>query len=271
MGKSRVTPLKTITVPRMDLTAAVVSVKLHKFTIEQLDLPIHKTVFWMDSTIVLQYIRNEARRFQTFVANRLSVIHNAFSLCQWRHVDSLRNPADYASRGFSIAETAKLRCWLNGPSFLGQDESEWPRLPGEISGLPEEDRELKKKNAQVHMTVQEDSLPSLLSRYCCLYKLLTSVAWLLRFKNNLRRQSGEVRNGSLTVDEIVTATRVVVKVVQRQAFPKELTVLPKVSHGIPSLTTTSQRNKFVFVGYVSPLRKFSPVIYDGVICVVNIR
>ena len=45
MGKSRVAPLKTITVPRMELTAAVVSVKLHKFIIEQLDLPIHKTVF----------------------------------------------------------------------------------------------------------------------------------------------------------------------------------------------------------------------------------
>ena len=94
MGISRVAPLKTITVPRMELTAAVVSVKLHNFIIEQLDLPIHKTVFWTDSMIVLQYIRNEARRFQMFVANRLSVIHDASSPCQWRHVDSLRNPAD---------------------------------------------------------------------------------------------------------------------------------------------------------------------------------
>ena len=51
MGKSRVAPLKTITVPRMELTAAVGSVKLHNFITEQLDLPIHKTVFWTDSTI----------------------------------------------------------------------------------------------------------------------------------------------------------------------------------------------------------------------------
>ena len=192
------------------------------------------------------------------------MIHVASSPCQWRHVDSLRNPADYASRGFSIAETAKLWCWLNVPSFLGQEESEWPRLPDENPELLKEDRELKKKNAQVHMTVLEDSLQSLLSRYTCLYKVLTSVAWLLRFKNNLRCQSGEVKKGSLTVDEIVTATREVVKVVQRQPFPKELSVLQRVSHGNPSLTTTYQRNKFVFVGYVSPLRKFNPVIYDGV-------
>ena len=184
------------------------------------------------------------------------MIHDASFLCQWRHVHLLCNPADYAT----IAETAKLRCWLNGPSFLGQEENEWPRLPDEIPELPEEDHELKKKDAQVHMMVQEDSLKSLLSRYSCFYKLLTSVAWLLCFKNNLRHQS-EVNKGSLTVDEIVTATREVVKVVQRQAFPKELTVPRRVLSRIPSLTTTSQRNKFVFVGYVNPLRKLNPVLF----------
>ena len=265
MGKSRVAPLKTITIPRMELTAAVVSVKLHKFIVDQLDLPIHKTIFWTDSTIVLQYIRNEARRFQTFVANRLSVIHDASSPCQWRHVDSLRNPADYASRGFSITETEKLRHWLNGPSFLVQGESEWPRAPDEIPELPDEDCELRRKHVQVHMVVQEDSLQSLLSRYSSLYKLLTSVAWLLRFKNYLRRLSGEVKIGNLTVDEIMTATKEVVKVVQRQAFPKELAILQRISDRIQSLTTASQRNKLAFVGYVSPLRKLNPVIFDGVI------
>ena len=123
MAKSRVAPLKTVTIPRMELTAAVVSVKLHKFITEQLDLPINKTVFWTDSTIVLQYIRNEARRFQTFVANRLSIIHDASSPHQWRHVDSLHNPADYASRGFSSNEARKLRHWFTGPAFLNQEDS----------------------------------------------------------------------------------------------------------------------------------------------------
>ncbi len=56
MAKSRVAPLKTVTIPRMELTAAVVSVKLHRFITEQLDLSINKTVFWTDFTIVPQYI-----------------------------------------------------------------------------------------------------------------------------------------------------------------------------------------------------------------------
>ena len=46
MAKSHVAPLKTVTIPRMELTAAVVSVKLHRFITEQLDLPINKTVLF---------------------------------------------------------------------------------------------------------------------------------------------------------------------------------------------------------------------------------
>lgn len=245
MGKSLVAPLKFITISRMELTAAVVSVKLQKFIIEQL---IQKTVFWMDSTIVLQYTRNEPRKFQMFATNRLSVIHDTSSPCQWRHVDLQCNPADYVSRGFSITETVQLLYWLNGPSFFSprREYCKWPGLPDEIPELPEEDCELKRKNIQVHMTVQEGSLQFPLSHRSSLYKLQTSGAWLLGFKNHLCRQSGEV-----TVDEIVTATKEVVKVVQRQAFPKELTIPQRILHGIPSLTTTSQRKKLVFVGYVS--------------------
>ena len=89
MAKSCVVPLKTVTIPRMELTAAVVSVKLLKFITEQLDLLLNKTAFWTDSTIVLKFIRNKARTFQTFVTKRLSMIHYSSPPCQWQHVDSL--------------------------------------------------------------------------------------------------------------------------------------------------------------------------------------
>jgi len=82
IAKSRVAPLKTVTIHRMELMSTVVSVKLHKFITEQLDLPINNTVFWTDSTIVLQHIRNEVRRFQMFVMNRLSTLYDA-SQYQW--------------------------------------------------------------------------------------------------------------------------------------------------------------------------------------------
>ena len=67
LGKARVTML------RLELTATTVAVKLHKQIREELTLPIHEAIFWTDSTIVLQYIKNSHTRFQTFVANRLAI------------------------------------------------------------------------------------------------------------------------------------------------------------------------------------------------------
>ena len=82
--------------PRLELTAATVAVKIHKQIREELTLPIHEVAFWTDSTIVLQYIKNSHTRFQTFVANRLATIHDLSSPSQWRYVSSDLNPADFA-------------------------------------------------------------------------------------------------------------------------------------------------------------------------------
>ena len=76
-GKSRVAPLKPVTIPWMEPTAATLAAKLDKLLRRELSIPIHETVFWTDSTLVLQYIRNESRRFQTFVTSRLAMIHDA--------------------------------------------------------------------------------------------------------------------------------------------------------------------------------------------------
>ena len=77
MGKSRLAHVKTMTIPRLELSAAVVVIQLDKMLREELDITIDDSIFWSDSTSVLQYIRNESRRFHTFVANRISVIHDS--------------------------------------------------------------------------------------------------------------------------------------------------------------------------------------------------
>ena len=79
MGKSCVAPLKQVTLPRLELTAATctVAVKVNKQIQRELDVPIHRTYYWTDSTTVLQYIQNESTRFHTFVANRLQMIRES--------------------------------------------------------------------------------------------------------------------------------------------------------------------------------------------------
>jgi len=74
--------------------------------------------------IVLGYIRNESRLFKTFVANRLSVIHDVTAPNDWRHVPTEMNPADIASRGLFPYEIEKLNIWLNGPDFLLKGKSD---------------------------------------------------------------------------------------------------------------------------------------------------
>ena len=102
MGKTRNTPLKEWSVPRLDLQGAVVSTPLHVLIHDELDLPVHSATFWTDSLTVLQYITNEKRRFKPFVANRVNEIHDASTPEQWRHVPTSLNPADEGSRGIEI-------------------------------------------------------------------------------------------------------------------------------------------------------------------------
>lgn len=68
MAKSRVAPLKVTTIPRLELAAAVVFVKVSSMLKKELDYAVITETFWTDSKVVLGYISNEARRFHTFVA-----------------------------------------------------------------------------------------------------------------------------------------------------------------------------------------------------------
>ncbi|XP_046844958.1 uncharacterized protein LOC124449217 [Xenia sp. Carnegie-2017] len=164
MGKSRVAPLKTVTVPRLELTAATLAVKLNKQICDELDLSISQIVFWSDSMIVLRYIKSENKRFQTFVANRLQVIHDASTPNQWRHVPTKLNPADLASRGISLGRATgqdqrDLQFWLNGPDFLWKDPKLWPTQLDDIPDVEDTDVEVKKPKARVGAVINSKDAP----------------------------------------------------------------------------------------------------------------
>ena len=101
MSKSRLAPLKKITVPRLELAAAAMSVRVNKILKAELSLPVDKVSFWTDSMTVLRYIQQENKRFHTYVGNRVSYIRNDSSPSQWNYVDTKSNPADDLSRGMS--------------------------------------------------------------------------------------------------------------------------------------------------------------------------
>lgn len=77
LSKARVAPLKPVTIPRLELTAAVLATKVDQLIRAEWQLPCAESYFWSDSCTVLKYIKNENKRFRTFVANRISIIRNA--------------------------------------------------------------------------------------------------------------------------------------------------------------------------------------------------
>ena len=118
MGKSRVAPLKTITMPRLELTAATVSVKVGSLLKNELELTNIDEYYWTDSTVVLGYLYNERKRFHLFVTNRVRMILNHCKKTQWKYVETKSNLADDASRGLNISSYLKNQRWFYGPTFL---------------------------------------------------------------------------------------------------------------------------------------------------------
>lgn len=257
IGKSRVAPMKTVTIPRLELSAAVVATKLNSIISQALDYHIDSTTYWTDSTSVLQYLRNQSRRFQTFVANRVSAIQESSQTSQWRYVNTAINPADIASRGINDCNPDKLNRWLRGPEFLWSHESTWPATPDVISELSADDPEVKKEVQVNIISKQEDKITTLFNRYSEWYRLQKAVAWIIRFKAYMchkylpKRLKGTLSQGPLTVHEITQATAVIVIHVQLKAFPDEYAILK---------TKNEQSTKPVSA--TSALRKLNPVLHN---------
>ena len=144
MSKSRLSPIKTITLPRLELNAAVIGARLSRLLLHELDLPVERVQYWTDSTLVLQYINNNSHRVKVFVANRVTEIHEVSQSSSWSHVPGKDNPADILSRGVMDPEALIGTSWFTGPTFLTQDEDHWPN--NKIDDLNPDDPEIRQKS-----------------------------------------------------------------------------------------------------------------------------
>ena len=144
-SKTKVAPIKRLTIPRLELCGAHILARLLHHVQQAFDLPLNCVYAWTDSTIVLNWLVGNPRRFKTYVGNRVSHILELTSPDRWNHVNGVEYPADCASRGLLPSELLEHKLWLKLPS------SDWPKQspPPDVEPVEEE------KAVCAHTTTQQ--------------------------------------------------------------------------------------------------------------------
>ncbi|XP_066933479.1 uncharacterized protein [Clytia hemisphaerica] len=231
MAKTRVAPIKQISLPRLELQGAVMAVRIKETINKEFDHDFEQTIFWTDSTLNLQCINNEERRFRTFVANRISEIREHSEVSQWKFVPGKTNPSDLATREEGL-KAVEDDVWLNGPAYLRLPESEWPSIPK--IPLDENYIELRRVNV-TQMNVTKPLLQY--ERFSSWRKIVRVIAWIhIFFKNFKASRKSSSKSKQLTSTqrlEIISSSPTyqptlqqeessehqLVKLIQNESFP----------------------------------------------------
>lgn len=213
-AKSRISPLKEITIPRLELLGCVLGARLAKYVVEALSLSNIPIYFWTDATVALSWIQRE-ENWGIFVSNRVKEIRKLTDKECWRHIPGKINPADLPSRGCSPHHLLNSS-WWEGPEFLKDPPDSWPN----IKYSPDEDsvRAEIRKGRVVDLSVKIDE-PQWFERFSSFSKIVKVFCWILRFANKLQKKPSYTSDTS-SVEEKTKAENLLWRIVQQNNFQK---------------------------------------------------
>ncbi|XP_045538507.1 uncharacterized protein LOC106708429 isoform X2 [Papilio machaon] len=208
-AKSRVTPPKKISIPRLELLAALIGARLLTQVRENLNLQHCSEYCWTDSAVTLCWINRELP-LNTFVGNRIKEIRQHTNTNNWRHIPGEHNWADLASRGCNAKTLLETR-WWEGPAWLRLEPQQWPKSNFTVDEL-QVHLETKKIVSNIQVCCNESFIKKIqyFSKYS---KMIRMVAWMLRFIYNTQHSQNK-RKGEITYSEYNNAEKTLVKLIQ---------------------------------------------------------
>ncbi|XP_053968725.1 uncharacterized protein LOC128870147 [Anastrepha ludens] len=222
-SKTRVAPLKPTSIPRLELLAAVLGLRLANVLSYDLSITVNRRVFWTDSKNVLFWLRSSTRKYHQFVALRIGEILESSTIREWRWLPSGENIADEGTKWSSNREFDDNQRWFSGPKFLLERKSSWP-----IIQFPDDDEETVE--VLQHMDFANNSLGTTaeitpdVKRFSTWEKLRSAHRFVLRFLRLVTKGKprSQFLQKLLNPDNIETAELAIMLNCQSEVFHEEI-------------------------------------------------